>query len=169
MLRIFKSALAVALVLAVGSMAEARGRGNNSSNGSRGDRSTVRRDTVRDNDRVSGQTTTRDRKVSPRKVSKPERIGKGGARDYYQRHGKRFRYGYYYPGRNHKHWTHRWYSHRHHCYYYWCPSRRCYYFWSGKRNGYYPVSSIDQIGADGDQDGDDDEGDEDPPTPEEEE
>jgi hypothetical protein len=121
MQRVFQGVLAVALALMAGAPAEAGNNANSPAGAGRGSH--------------GGRTHAR-------KVRKPERIRKRGPRHYHRRHGKRFRYGYYYSGRHHRHWTHRWYSNRYRCYFYWCPSLRCYYHWCASRTAYYPVSYI---------------------------
>jgi hypothetical protein len=111
MQRVFQGVLAVALALMAGGPVEAGNNANGSAGAGRG---------------------SHGGRAHARKVRKPERIRKRGPRHYHRRHGKRFRYGYYYSGRHHRHWTHRWYSNRYRRYFYWCASR----------TAYYPVSYI---------------------------
>jgi hypothetical protein len=59
---------------------------------------------------------------------------------YHLTHGKQFSGGYYYPGRDHHHWSYWGYSSRYRCTCYWCPDTRCYYYWCPSASCYYPVS-----------------------------
>jgi hypothetical protein len=67
-----------------------------------------------------------------------------GTGDYHLRHGKKFRGGYCYCGRHHKHWTHRYWWGRYGCFTYWCPCTLAWYYWYGPDNCYYPVSFIEE-------------------------
>lgn len=59
---------------------------------------------------------------------------------YHLTHGKSFSGGYFYPGRNHSHWSYSGYSQRYGCTCYWCPYTSCYYYWCPSATCYYPVS-----------------------------
>lgn len=61
---------------------------------------------------------------------------------YLLKHGKSFKYGYYFPGKFHRHWAHYIWSAKHGCYLFWCPLSHAYYYWSAAAGGYYPVSYI---------------------------
>jgi hypothetical protein len=63
--------------------------------------------------------------------------------NYHHDYGTRFSHGYYYYGRNHDHWTHRYYWPRYGCDCYWCPSTSCWYYWCEPRCCYLPVSCIE--------------------------
>jgi hypothetical protein len=59
---------------------------------------------------------------------------------YHHAHGHRFAHGYYYKGRNHHHWTKRYWHSGYRCYLYYCPDTLAYYYWCAPDNCYYPVS-----------------------------
>jgi hypothetical protein len=60
--------------------------------------------------------------------------------NYHLTHGKAFKGGYCYPGKNHTHWTYHGYSKKYGCECYWCPSTCQYYYWCESATCYYPVS-----------------------------
>jgi hypothetical protein len=63
--------------------------------------------------------------------------------NYHIDHGSRMRDGrYFYRGRDHHHWTYRYWYGRYGCYCYYCPSTCCWYYWYQKDDCYYPVSYI---------------------------
>jgi hypothetical protein len=66
-------------------------------------------------------------------------------RNYHRTHGQSFRYGTYYQGRNHSHWSHYCWWPRFGCYAYYCPSTSCYYYWSETASCYYPVSYAETV------------------------
>ena len=73
------------------------------------------------------------------------REGRGGersSRSYHERFGTKFSHGYFYKGRDHHQWTHRYWFGRYGCYTYYCPSTSCWYYWYQQDNCYYPVSYI---------------------------
>ena len=59
---------------------------------------------------------------------------------YYKNHGKKFSHGYFYHGRDHRHWSYRGWSKRYGCYCYWDSGCRCWYYWSEPKCCYYPIS-----------------------------
>jgi hypothetical protein len=59
---------------------------------------------------------------------------------YHHGHGVRFGGGYYYPGRNHPHWSYRVWDTRYHRYNYYDPSLRCFYYWYAPGACWYPVT-----------------------------
>jgi hypothetical protein len=59
---------------------------------------------------------------------------------YHERHGKPFSGGYYYAGREHKHWKSCYFDKRYGCYAYLCPSTKVYYYWCKPDDCYYPIS-----------------------------
>ncbi len=63
-------------------------------------------------------------------------------RSYHEQHGNKFKGGYFYRGREHSHWTHRYWWGKYGCYTYFCPSTRCWYYWYQQDNCYYPCSYI---------------------------
>jgi hypothetical protein len=64
-------------------------------------------------------------------------------RDYHLTHGSRFKDGsYFYKGKDHNHWSHRYWYGRYGCYTYWCPSTSCWYYWYAPTECYYPVSCL---------------------------
>jgi hypothetical protein len=63
-------------------------------------------------------------------------------KNYAEKHGEKFKDGYLYRGKEHYHWTDRYYWKKYDCYCYWCPYTRCWYYWSEKADCYYPVSYI---------------------------
>ncbi len=67
-----------------------------------------------------------------------------GGSDYHTRFGTRFSHGYYYSGRDHNHWTYRYFWQQYNCDCYFCPSTSCWYYWCGTRGAYLPVSCINQ-------------------------
>jgi hypothetical protein len=63
-------------------------------------------------------------------------------RDYVLRFATRFDYGYFYSGREHRHWTYRYYWADYGCECYYCPYTYCWYYWYAPRSCYYPVNYI---------------------------
>jgi hypothetical protein len=63
-------------------------------------------------------------------------------RSYHEEHGMKFKYGYFYKGHEHNHWTYRYWWGRYGCYTYYCPSTYCWYYWYPKDECYYPVNYI---------------------------
>ena len=66
--------------------------------------------------------------------------GSPSKNSYHFTHGTKFDHGYFYKGKDHKHWSHRCWSKRYGCYCYRCPSTRCWYYWYEPGTCYYPVS-----------------------------
>jgi hypothetical protein len=63
--------------------------------------------------------------------------------NYHMTHGSRMKNGsYYYKGKNHSHWTHRYWWGKYGCYAYYCPSTGGWYYWYAPDDCYYPVSYI---------------------------
>jgi hypothetical protein len=60
--------------------------------------------------------------------------------DYFLNFGKKLEHGYFYSGRNHRHWSYCYWDSRYGCYLYWDPSLSCYYYWCVPASCYYPVS-----------------------------
>jgi hypothetical protein len=56
---------------------------------------------------------------------------------------KKFSRGHYFYGRNHSHWTYRYYLSQYGCDCYWCPDTSCWYYWCEPRFSYLPVNCID--------------------------
>src|ERR1700722_13890984 len=65
-----------------------------------------------------------------------------GSRDYHLTHGTKFKGGYFYKGKEHRHWTYRYWYGKYGCYTYWCPSTSCWYYYYPREERYYPVSYI---------------------------
>jgi hypothetical protein len=63
--------------------------------------------------------------------------------NYHLKYGTRFKGGYSYKGKHHRHWTHRYWWGKYGCYTYYCPSSRCWYYWYQPAHCYYPCSYID--------------------------
>ena len=61
-------------------------------------------------------------------------------KNYHLRYGKRFRFGWYFRGFGHRHWTRCVWIPRYRTYCYWCPCTLQYYYWCQPRNCYYPVT-----------------------------
>jgi hypothetical protein len=55
-------------------------------------------------------------------------------------HATAFAGGYYYAGRDHRHWAYRTWDARCGRYHYWDANLRCWYYWNAGCNCYYPVS-----------------------------
>lgn len=68
--------------------------------------------------------------------------GTPGSKEYFKTHGVNFKFGCYYPGRHHCHWSHFCWSSKYNCNCYWCPSSSCYYYWYEPGCCYYPLSYI---------------------------
>jgi hypothetical protein len=62
--------------------------------------------------------------------------------NYHVTYGKTFGGGWYYPGKQHSHWSYQCYWPKYGCNCYWCPSTCCYYYWYEPAGCYYPVSYI---------------------------
>jgi hypothetical protein len=65
-----------------------------------------------------------------------------GSRPYHELHGTKFKGGYFYKGKDHRHWTYRYWWKKFGCYTYWCPSTSCWYYYYPREDCYYPVSYI---------------------------
>jgi hypothetical protein len=65
---------------------------------------------------------------------------RGDRSSYHMRYGTKFDHGYFYRGREHKHWSSRYFDKRFDCYLYHCPSTQCYYYWCERDVCYYPIS-----------------------------
>jgi hypothetical protein len=82
-------------------------------------------------------------------------VGKGSmfsSPKYHLTHGTKFSHGYYFKGREHRHFRYRyWHHHRHHYMYYY-PGTHGWYYWSGKRNAYYPMSYASTVPPSGQMD-----------------
>jgi hypothetical protein len=62
---------------------------------------------------------------------------------YHMTHGSKMKDGkYFYKGKDHKHWTYRYWWGKYGCYTYYCPSTSCWYYWYPQDSCYYPVSYI---------------------------
>jgi hypothetical protein len=61
-------------------------------------------------------------------------------KDYHLTHGVSFKYGYFFKGKEHYHWSYSCWSERYGCNIYWCPCTCCYYYWCQPYDCYYPVS-----------------------------
>jgi hypothetical protein len=67
-------------------------------------------------------------------------LHRGDFKDYHLTHGVSFKYGYYYKGKEHHHWSSNCWSERYGCTIYWCPCTCCWYYWCQPYDCYYPVS-----------------------------
>jgi hypothetical protein len=65
-----------------------------------------------------------------------------GSRSYRMTQGTKFKGGYFYKGKDHHHWTYRYWWHKYGCYTYYCPGRCCWYYWYQPDNCYYPCSYV---------------------------
>jgi hypothetical protein len=68
--------------------------------------------------------------------------GSRSSRSYHELHGTKFKGGYFYRGRDHYHWTYRYWWGKYGCYTYYCPSTSCWYYWYQQDNCYYPCSYV---------------------------
>jgi hypothetical protein len=68
--------------------------------------------------------------------------GSHSSSSYHMTHGTKFKGGYFYKGKEHSHWTHRYWYGRYGCYTYYCPSTCGWYYYYPKQECYYPVSYI---------------------------
>jgi hypothetical protein len=64
----------------------------------------------------------------------------GSERGYHLTHGRQFSHGYFYPGRDHRHWAYTRFDDRYGCTLYYDPDLGCYYYWCEPDDCYYPVS-----------------------------
>jgi Ni/Co efflux regulator RcnB len=60
--------------------------------------------------------------------------------DYAFQFGTKFDHGYFFSGREHRHWTERRYFAEYGCECYYCPSTSAWYYWYAPQARYYPVS-----------------------------
>jgi hypothetical protein len=65
-------------------------------------------------------------------------------RDYFRDHGHRFKYGWYYEGRHHRHWIWSYYNRLWRTTFYFDRALGGYYYWSQNDNRFYPLSYIDE-------------------------
>jgi hypothetical protein len=68
--------------------------------------------------------------------------GKSG-KNYYAKHGTKFRHGYYYKGRHHNHWSERTWSDDYGFWLYLDPDLGVYYYWAEADETYYPITYWD--------------------------
>ena len=61
-------------------------------------------------------------------------------------HGTKFSHGFYYVGRNQKHFTERWYDAHFECYLYFDPYAQCPYYWCEAHGVFYPIEYIETVG-----------------------
>jgi hypothetical protein len=61
-------------------------------------------------------------------------------KDYHKKFGTSFKYGYFYKGKSHRHWTSCYWSKSYGCTIYWCPCTCEWYYWCQPYDCYYPVS-----------------------------
>jgi hypothetical protein len=71
---------------------------------------------------------------------RPHDTYRGDFKDYHLKYGVSFKYGYYYKGKEHYHWSYSCYSERYGCTIYWCPCSCCWYYWCRPYDCYYPIS-----------------------------
>jgi hypothetical protein len=64
----------------------------------------------------------------------------GGYKNYHQSYGVKFKHGYFYRGKYHRHWSHCYYDSRYRRYHYYDPCVSCYYYWEPTSSCYYPIS-----------------------------
>jgi len=62
--------------------------------------------------------------------------------NYHLTHGTKFEDGYFYKGKEHRHWTYRYWYSKYGCYSYYCPSTSCWYYYYPREDCYYPISYI---------------------------
>ena len=62
--------------------------------------------------------------------------------DYYKKNGTAFKYGYYFKGKNHRHWSYGYWNARYRVYFFYEPGLRTFYYWNARQACYYPVSYI---------------------------
>jgi hypothetical protein len=79
-------------------------------------------------------------KGSPGSVSKSFGSKSNSFHNYHLKYGTSFKYGHFYSGRYHYHWTKYFWNPTYRCYFYWCPSTCCYYYWSEPSCCYFPAS-----------------------------
>jgi hypothetical protein len=60
--------------------------------------------------------------------------------NYFLKFAKKSNFGYFYTGRNHKHWSYCYWDYRYGCYLYWDPYVTCYYYYCVPAGCYYPAS-----------------------------
>lgn len=62
--------------------------------------------------------------------------------DYHKKHGTAFKYGYFFKGKEHRHWSYGYWNAKNRCYFFYEPGLRCFYYWCAPKACYYPVSYI---------------------------
>jgi hypothetical protein len=77
--------------------------------------------------------------------------GDGGHRSahvasFCKEHGTQFSHGFYYVGRNQKHFTERWWDARFETYLYFDPFAECPYYWCEAHGVFYPIDYIETVG-----------------------
>jgi hypothetical protein len=63
-------------------------------------------------------------------------------RRYAATYGVKFRYGYYYKGIGHRHWSQRYYSAAWRSWFFFCPATRVWYYWCAARASYLPSDCV---------------------------
>lgn len=61
---------------------------------------------------------------------------------YHHRHGHQFRYGFYYRGFNHNHWTRHYWDARYGTFLYYDPYALAWYYWCAPHYTFYPVAYV---------------------------
>jgi hypothetical protein len=69
---------------------------------------------------------------------------KGGSKGphYHILHGTKFKHGYYFKGKAHRHWSYCYWNACYRCYFFYEPDLSSYYYWCASQNCYYPVTYI---------------------------
>jgi hypothetical protein len=125
MKRFLRSVATVALGLAVAGGAQAAGKGSSHSSSSRSSSHYGPSTSVSYN----SQGTRGSTYWSP---------GRSG--NYYSTYARRSEHGYYYPGRNHYHWSYNCWDRRYGCRLYFDPGLCCYFYFCVPDDCYYPVT-----------------------------
>src|SRR5262245_27555287 len=72
----------------------------------------------------------------------PGAKGPAGCADYHKKYGVKFAYGYYYPGKVHRHWSKSYYSMKWKCTFHYCPYAKAWYYYHAPKKAYYPASYV---------------------------
>jgi hypothetical protein len=91
---------------------------------------------------ASALIATENADAAGRRQGPSRGYGYGMGRSYHETRGEKFSHGYFYRGRDHFHWTYRYFWSRYGCDCFYCPSTCCWYYWYEPKGCYFPTSYI---------------------------
>ncbi len=89
-----------------------------------------------------GKPVNRDRPANYKPYLNPRKIEMAKTLTYHRDHGKRFKYGWWYHGHSHPHWSHHYWDNRYGAYLYFDPGVQVWYWWCTPHYRFYPVTYL---------------------------